>query len=309
MTSAGVVDIIKAIVNPSSERALQDAEDRKTKDSLKLRWSNGPASSARENNSTGDTAGNNASNQNVEPRQNNRKGGKRRGRMDPNRVKVGHGGTLDPDATGVLVIGLGDGCKSMKEYLAGDKVYLAEGTLGYATDTYDESGQRTAEAPCDHVTESDFSNALSAFIGDIEQVPPMYSALKVKGKKLYELAFEGKTVERKARPVTCYDIELIEFDQPNFTIRVRCGGGFYIRSLIYDIGRKLDTYAVMTDLRRTKQGQFELDSYLTLMQPQEKWGLELIMQKLAQSNEKLAQKQVEREAGKKKEDRKGGEGE
>ncbi len=179
------------------------------------------------------------------------------------RIKVGHGGTLDPLAEGVLVIGVGRGTKLMEDYLHGTKSYQAVGKLGVETDTYDSTGKITEIIDCSHVTHELIKSCLSKYRGDILQVPPMYSALKRDGKKLYELARKGLEVDREARKVTLYKLDLLtEFDNkaielPNFGLNIDCSGGFYVRSIIHDIGRDCQTRAHMTRLLRSRQGQFD----------------------------------------------------
>ena len=172
--------------------------------------------------------------------------------------KIGHTGTLDPDATGVLPVALGNATKLVDMMTDKKKEYVATFVLGKTTDTQDISGQVLSEREvcCD---EKEVREAITSFTGDIEQVPPMYSALKVDGKRLYELAREGKTVERKARPVTIHEIEILDVKIPDVKIRVVCSKGTYIRTLCYDIGEKLGCGATMTSLVRTASGQFSID--------------------------------------------------
>lgn len=177
--------------------------------------------------------------------------------------KIGHTGTLDPDATGVLPVCLGNATKLCDLLTDKKKEYVAELLLGITTDTQDTSGQILSEKEV-LVSECEVREAIATFVGDYQQIPPMYSALKVDGKKLYELAREGKTVERKARPVTFYEIEIVEVDIPRVKIRVNCSKGTYIRTLCYDIGEKLGCGAAMSSLVRTKSGQFHLEDALTL---------------------------------------------
>lgn len=179
--------------------------------------------------------------------------------------KIGHTGTLDPDADGVLPMCIGRATKVADMLTAQDKQYIAEVTLGSATDTLDKSGTviETAEV---NVCESDILAAVSSFIGEIEQIPPMYSAIKVNGKKLYELAREGKEIERAARKVKIDNIEIMAFDLENnkFTMRVDCSKGTYIRTLCDDIGRKLGCFGYMSALTRTKSGRFDIAQSYTL---------------------------------------------
>lgn len=175
------------------------------------------------------------------------------------KMKVGHGGTLDPMAEGVLVLGIGEGTKLMAEYLAGDKGYIADVLLGSETDTLDKTGNVTETLDCSHVTREMILDHLPQFRGDIMQVPPMYSALNLNGKRLYELARKGVEVERKPRQVTVYSLELADATLPALRLQVVSSGGFYVRSLIADLARSMEGRGHMTALLRTKQGPFQLE--------------------------------------------------
>jgi len=194
--------------------------------------------------------------------------------------KIGHTGTLDPDATGVLPVVVGNATKLVEMLTDKQKEYVAEFVLGITTDTQDISGKVTErrEVTC---SEDDIRVIIDTFVGDIMQIPPMYSALKVDGKKLYELAREGKTVERKPRPVTIHEIEILSIDMdgnketdeasagamtagPKISIRVVCSKGTYIRTLCNDIGEKLGCGGTMTSLKRTMSGQFRIEEAHTL---------------------------------------------
>ena len=175
--------------------------------------------------------------------------------------KIGHTGTLDPDAQGVLPVCLGKATKVCDLLTDKDKVYKATMLLGIQTDTLDISGKVCNKAVV-NVTEQQVRDVISTFVGTIEQVPPMYSALKVNGKKLYELAREGKTIERKARKVSIYDITINEICLPEVVMTVSCSKGTYIRSLCDDIGTKLGCYGGMKELLRTKVACFDIgDAY------------------------------------------------
>lgn len=175
--------------------------------------------------------------------------------------KIGHTGTLDPDAQGVLPVCLGKATKVCDLLTDKDKVYKATMLLGIQTDTLDISGKVCNKAVV-NVTEQQVRDVISTFVGNIEQVPPMYSALKVNGKKLYELAREGKTIERKARKVSIYDITIDEICLPEVVMTVACSKGTYIRSLCDDIGTKLGCYGCMKELLRTKVACFDIgDAY------------------------------------------------
>lgn len=177
--------------------------------------------------------------------------------------KIGHTGTLDPDAEGVLPVCIGRATKVCDILTDKDKVYEAVMLLGVETDTQDTSGEILKELPVT-VSEECVKEATRSFVGDYAQVPPMYSALKVNGKKLYELAREGKTVERKARNVQIFSIEILEMNLPRVRMSVHCSKGTYIRTLCHDIGQKLGCGGCMEKLLRTKVGVFELQDTLKL---------------------------------------------
>lgn len=177
--------------------------------------------------------------------------------------KIGHTGTLDPAATGVLPVCLGSGTKLCDMLTDRDKEYVAELLLGVETDTQDKTGSVLRESPVT-VTEEEVSRACLSFLGDYDQIPPMYSALKVDGKKLYELARAGKEVERKARRVRILELEILEMRLPVVKLRVVCSKGTYIRTLCSDIGQKLGCGGAMQSLQRTKVGRFRLEDALTL---------------------------------------------
>lgn len=178
--------------------------------------------------------------------------------------KIGHTGTLDPAAEGVLPVCAGKGTKLCDMLTDHDKTYRAVLLLGTETDTEDTTGTVIGTKDTSGLTESQVREAVLSFIGDYDQVPPMYSALKVDGKKLYELAREGKTVERKARPVKIFDIQIETMDLPEVTMTVSCSKGTYIRTLCHDIGAKLSVGGCMKELLRTKVGRFEIKDSLKL---------------------------------------------
>ncbi len=175
--------------------------------------------------------------------------------------RVGHTGTLDPMATGVLPICIGKATKIADFISLGDKEYEAEFKLGLKTDTLDITGTVVKESDVS-VTKEEVEDAINSFLGKIMQVPPMYSAKKIKGKKLYELARDGIEINRDPVEVEIKEIEILKFDLEEniISLRVLCSKGTYIRSLIDDIGEKLGTYAVMTALKRTKSGMFTIDN-------------------------------------------------
>lgn len=182
--------------------------------------------------------------------------------------KIGHTGTLDPDAVGVLPVCLGKGTKLCSLLTDWDKQYEAVLRLGITTDTEDMTGKLCERKPCTS-SEEEVREAILSFIGSYDQVPPMYSAKKVNGKKLYELAREGKVIERKASRVEIIDIEIKEISLPEVIFTVTCSKGTYIRSLCRDIGEKLGCGACMASLKRIRTGNFTIDSAITLGQLEE----------------------------------------
>lgn len=179
--------------------------------------------------------------------------------------KIGHTGTLDPQATGVLPVCLGKATKACDMMTEKSKVYEAVLLLGVTTDTEDMTGQvlETSPVTC---SEKEAKEAIGSFLGSYEQIPPMYSAIKVNGKKLYELAREGKTIERTPRPVTLYELTILNMDLPRIRLRITCSKGTYIRSLCRDIGAKLGCGGCMEELVRTRVGHFQIENALTLNQ-------------------------------------------
>ena len=178
--------------------------------------------------------------------------------------KIGHTGTLDPDAVGVLPVCLGRATKLCDMLTDKDKVYEAVMLLGVETDTQDTTGQILKSSETDELTEEQVRAAVLDFVGDYNQVPPMYSALKINGKKLYELAREGKTVERAARRVQIFDIEILSIALPRVTMKVHCSKGTYIRTLCHDIGQALGCGGAMYSLRRTMAAGYTLAEAVSL---------------------------------------------
>lgn len=178
--------------------------------------------------------------------------------------KIGHTGTLDPEAEGVLPVCLGRATRLCDMLTEKDKCYEAVLLLGTATDTQDIFGKVLRKEEVQGLTEASVRNMINSFQGVYEQIPPMYSALKVNGKKLYELAREGKTVERKAREVVIYDIDILEMKLPRVCMKVHCSKGTYIRTLCHDIGRELGCGGCMESLIRTMSGNFEIKDSLKL---------------------------------------------
>lgn len=177
--------------------------------------------------------------------------------------KIGHGGTLDPMATGVLPIFIGSATKAVDFCPDTDKAYIAGFKLGITTDTQDTTGTVIAEKTV-NVSREALEQATLDFIGEIEQLPPMYSAVQVNGKRLYELARKGIEVEREARKISVYSLEITAFDGACGTMEIHCSQGTYIRTLINDIGDKLSTGGAMTSLIRTKSGAFTLGDSISL---------------------------------------------
>ena len=185
-----------------------------------------------------------------------------------NANKAGHTGSLDPLATGLLPLCFGEATKVSALMLDDDKRYQVTFRLGVMTDTGDSEGSIVTEMPVPVFTEAELLNCLQRFTGPIDQVPPMYSALKHNGKKLYELARDGQIVDRQPRRISIYALDLLAFDQEFITLDVRCSKGTYIRSLVEDIGHAMGTCATVTQLRRTAAGMFNIAQAFTLEQLQ-----------------------------------------
>lgn len=177
--------------------------------------------------------------------------------------KIGHTGTLDPDAVGVLPICIGKATKVCDMLTNTDKTYMATLLMGVSTDTYDMSGTVLEEKEV-NVTPSMVEKAVKSFIGEQEQIPPMYSAIKVNGKKLYELAREGKVIERKPRKINIYNIEIVDINLPRVKLRIDCSKGTYIRSLCNDIGSKLGCLGCMESLVRERVGDFSVEDAIII---------------------------------------------
>ncbi len=178
-------------------------------------------------------------------------------RKGTNIRRAGHTGTLDPRASGVLVVLIGPAVRLSEYVSASDKRYQAVISLGATTDTYDADGRILNRAPVT-ITEEQFENALRQFVGEIEQVPPPYSAIKVKGRRAYDMAREGEEVELEPRKIKVYSLELLEWAPPEAVIDVYCSSGTYVRSLAHDLGMTLGCGAHLVGLRRTKSGRFTL---------------------------------------------------
>lgn len=178
--------------------------------------------------------------------------------------KVGHGGTLDPMATGLLVILLGRGTKLSERILASDKTYEGIMRLGVTTDTEDVDGQVLTESDYSHVRREDVEQAMARREGDQMQTPPMISAVKRQGVPLYKLARRGEVVERAPRLIHVYEFSLLSFDPPRVGFRLRCTKGTYVRTLCADIGRELGCGAFLESLRRTRAGEFSVEDAIPL---------------------------------------------
>lgn len=176
------------------------------------------------------------------------------------KIKVGHAGTLDPKATGLLLICTGKLTKTIDTLQAQEKTYTGTIKLGVTTPTFDVESEEDKNFPTDHITAELIHETTKQFIGEIEQFPPMHSAVKVDGKRLYELARAGEEVERKARPVTVYDFKITKIDMPFIDFEVQCSKGTYIRTLADDFGRALKSGGYLTALRRTKSGDYDVEN-------------------------------------------------
>lgn len=185
-------------------------------------------------------------------------------RLKMKKFKVGHAGTLDPLATGVLIVCTGRATRRIETLQAGTKEYVAVITIGATTPSFDLETEIDATYPWEHVTEQMVLDVLPRFTGRVMQVPPVFSAVKVDGKRAYNLARRGKEVELKAKPLEISTLELLGFDDRKITVRVVCSKGTYIRALARDIGEALGTGAHLTALRRTRVGDVEVGSCLTI---------------------------------------------
>lgn len=183
--------------------------------------------------------------------------------------RAGHTGTLDPRASGVLVVLIGPAVRLSEYVSASDKRYQATVRLGSTTDTFDAEGRVTSSMPIDDIQEEYFNEILQQFVGEMEQVPPPYSAVKVKGRKAYEMAREGEEVDLQPRIIHVYSLEVLEWAPPEAVIDVYCSSGTYVRSLANDLGRALGVGAHLVGLRRTKSGRFTLRDAVPLRRLQE----------------------------------------
>ncbi len=191
-------------------------------------------------------------------------------RLHVKKFKVGHAGTLDPLATGVLIICTGRATRRIEQLQSGDKEYLATIRLGATTPSFDLETQIDAEYPWQHITRESVENVLPEFTGRIMQVPPVFSAVKVDGKRAYNLARKGKEVELKAKPLEIKEMELVSCDLPEVTLRIVCSKGTYIRALARDLGAALGSGAHLTGLRRTRVGEVSSADCLSIDEAIEK---------------------------------------
>ncbi|MFI3279904.1 MAG: tRNA pseudouridine(55) synthase TruB [Rikenellaceae bacterium] len=175
------------------------------------------------------------------------------------KIKVGHAGTLDPLATGVLLICIGKATKRVNELQAEKKEYIAEVTLGATTPSYDMEHEVDQTYPTEHIREEKIREVLKSLSGERLQTPPIFSAKKIDGVRAYELARAGEAVEVRQALITIYDIEILEFEMPKLTIKVSCSKGTYIRSLASEIGQGLDSGAYLSALRRTRSGGYRVE--------------------------------------------------
>ena len=180
--------------------------------------------------------------------------------FDIKKIKVGHAGTLDPLATGLLIICTGKFTKKINEYQAQTKEYTGTITLGATTPSYDLETEVHQTFPTNHLTDELIKNTTTQFIGEISQKPPIFSAIRKDGKRLYELARAGETTEIKSRQVTIDEFEITKINLPEVEFRVKCSKGTYIRSLAYDFGLALNSGGHLSKLRRTKIGDFSVDN-------------------------------------------------
>lgn len=185
-------------------------------------------------------------------------------RLHVKKFKVGHAGTLDPLATGVLLICTGRATRKIDELQSGDKEYVATIRLGATTPSFDLETEVDATYPWEHISREDVERVLPTFTGRIMQVPPVFSAVKVEGKRAYNLARKGEEVELKAKPLEIKEMELLSFDAPDMVVRIVCSKGTYIRALARDLGRALGSGAHLTSLKRTRVGKVRIENCLSV---------------------------------------------
>lgn len=179
-------------------------------------------------------------------------------------IKVGHAGTLDPLATGLLVVCIGKATKQVESYLKDDKEYIATFRLGQTTPSFDMETQMDKEYPIDHITSEMIEKVVNSFIGEQDQIPPLFSAKSIQGKRAYSFARKGVDMELPPVKVVIHEFEIIKFELPSITLRIKCSKGTYIRSLARDFGKALNSGAYLSDLRRVGSGVFKVTDALEL---------------------------------------------
>ena len=189
------------------------------------------------------------------------------------KIKVGHAGTLDPLATGLLIICTGKATKQAETIQSGEKEYIADICFGATTPSYDSETEIDERYPYEHITEETIKRAFNSFLGTIEQVPPVFSAKLIDGKRAYEYARKGEYPEMRPASVTVSELELLEFKPPHAKIRIRCGKGTYIRSFARDLGLALAGGAYLSGLRRTRSGDYSVDNALSIREVEYLIGL------------------------------------
>lgn len=190
--------------------------------------------------------------------------GQLRHKYNVNKIKVGHSGTLDPMATGLLLICTGKWTTELTQLTGLDKKYTGHITLGASTDSYDAEGVIVEEKEVPPLSETEMINYLKPFIGDYEQYPPTFSAIKKDGVPLYKLARAGKEVKTEPRKVKVYDLQLMDYAPPILQVSVHCGSGFYVRSLAHDLGQAIGCGAHLSSLTRTHVGEYSLDDAMSV---------------------------------------------
>jgi tRNA pseudouridine55 synthase len=185
-------------------------------------------------------------------------------KLDVKKLKVGHAGTLDPKATGLVIVCTGKATKTVDLLQAEDKEYVATLKLGATTPSYDLEKEEDQTFPTDHITKELIEEHLKQFIGEIDQIPPIFSAIKVDGKRAFDFARKGKELELKARKIVISDITILRFEMPELVLNIQCGKGTYIRSLARDLGESLECGAYLTGLIRTRSGSNVLENAWTI---------------------------------------------
>lgn len=180
------------------------------------------------------------------------------------KLKVGHAGTLDPMATGLMVLCTGKATKKIEQLQGTEKEYIADLKLGATTPSFDIETEEDAQFPTEHIDLKSIEETLLQFIGEIDQTPPIFSAVKVNGRRAYDMARKGEEVELRSKKITIKEIEVLDFKEQHLKLRVVCGKGTYIRSLARDIGSALNSGAYLTGLRRTRVGEFSVDKAYTI---------------------------------------------